>query len=66
MSAGLKYVPGLARQQLDDVLVEIDRTFVALDDVVREYLEVALDRFIDQLIKHASDDYLIYMTTVDD
>ena len=39
----LKSMPNVARQRLDDVLVEIDKTFVAVDNVVREHLEVALD-----------------------
>jgi hypothetical protein len=36
-------MPALARQQLDEVLAEIDRTFTAVDSVVQEHLKVALD-----------------------
>src|SRR5438067_2439580 len=36
-------MPALARQRLDEVLVEIDKTFTAVDAVVAEHLEVALD-----------------------
>ena len=36
-------MPALARQKLDDVLVEIDKTFTVVDDAVKEHLTVALD-----------------------
>ena len=36
-------MPALARQRLDEVLVEIDKTFTAVDKVVEEHLKVALD-----------------------
>jgi dsDNA-binding SOS-regulon protein len=41
--ARLKSMPGLARQRLDDVLVEIDKTFTTVDDAVKEHLAAALD-----------------------
>jgi hypothetical protein len=41
--ARLKSMPGLARQRLDDVLVQIDKTFTAVDDAVKEHLAAALD-----------------------
>jgi len=36
-------IPARARQQLDEVLAQIDKTFTAVDDVVQEHLKVSLD-----------------------
>jgi hypothetical protein len=41
--ARLKSMPSLARQRLDEVLIEIDNTFLAVDGAVTQHLNVALD-----------------------